>query len=169
MVAEERRPLELPGALLGRLFVFRPARLCEFDADEIRHPQLFFQPDRHRFRERRKPRRCVIEVGFEQAIELENRFIVEADLIELLDGESSLFETELDGARREARIVFDASEALLLSCRDDLAVNDDARCGIVIERRDSEDSGHRTLSTTTGRAAGRGPKTWRAPGDRRAR
>src|SRR5438477_244349 len=113
-----------------------------FGPNEIRHPKLFFHPQRHRFQERPESRRRVVEISFQQPIEFQQRLIVKADIVQLIRGDAGLFETITSGMQREIMIVFDAREALFLSGGDNLAVDHETRGRVMIKRRNAENAGH---------------------------
>ena len=108
-------------------------------ADLAVHEKLFLDPQRPRHPKRREPLRCHAEVGLQNALELEERLVVEADEVQLrrcdaADGEA--VPGCLEGKRRVPLL---AGEALLLRRRDDLAVPQQTRRAVVIERREPKD------------------------------
>ncbi len=143
VVAEEHRKGELLGRLLGRLLVLVvDLDLGELGADQVRHPELFPDPERHRLEERGEAARRIVEIGLEQAVELEERLVVEADVIELRRPNTGLGETVPGGSEREAVVVLLAGEALLLRGGDDLSVHHQAGRRVVVEGGDPQDPGH---------------------------
>jgi hypothetical protein len=114
------------------------ARLDQFLRQQILLKQLFLQPQRHRHAERRKPAWREGDVGFQQPFEFQERLLVEDDVIDVVDADAAEFQARRDGVMRKRRIVFAAREALFLRRRDDIAVDDERRGAVVIERRDSE-------------------------------
>jgi hypothetical protein len=79
------------------------------------------------------------KVRLENALELEQRLVVEADMGEILNADSRRLEAELDGALREARIALLSGKAFFLRSRNDLAVPEQARGAVVVERGNAED------------------------------
>ena len=81
-----------------------------------------------------KPARRESQIGLQQALELGERFFVENDVIELGRVEARLFQAISDRLCRKSRVVLDSREAFFLRRRDDVAVHDESRSAIVIER-----------------------------------
>ena len=131
MLAEQQRRPAAAGAEARELFA--QLRLQQ---------QLFLDPDRHRGNERAQPARGGREVGLEQALELEERLVVEHDRIEAGEVGGAGREAVADRRRREARVVAPAREALLLRRRDQPPVDDQGRRGIVIVCGNTENSRH---------------------------
>ncbi len=107
-------------------------------ADQVFHPELLLQPQRHRLVERRQAPGRELEVGLEEALELQPRLVVEGDRVELGGRDAPLPEAVVDCRAGEAVIVLLAREALLLGRADDGPTVDQARGGVVIERGESQ-------------------------------
>ncbi len=88
----------------------------------------------------RQPARRARDVGLEQPLELDERLLVEADVIDLRRRDAGFAQAVLDRLRRKRRVVLLAREALLLRRRDDAAVLDQAGGRIVVVGGDSEDA-----------------------------
>ncbi len=92
-------------------------------------------------RNERKPRGAKREIGFEQALELQERLVVEDDVVDVVELDAGLRRGNTAIALcGKAGIVLLAREALLLRGRDDLAVLDQRRGAVVIEGRNPEDA-----------------------------
>ena len=104
--------------------------------------QLLREPLRHCVHERPEAARRVGQVGLEQALELQERLVVEPHIVEVRRLDARLGETAGDGVGREPGIVLRAREALLLRRRDDTAIDEECRRRVVIERGDAEDGDH---------------------------
>src|SRR5690606_12310938 len=78
------------------------------------------------------------EVCLQDPLELEQRLVVEAHVVEILDPDPPFPQAVLDRPRRERRVPLLAGEALLLRRRHDLAITHQARGAVMIERRDPE-------------------------------
>jgi hypothetical protein len=102
--------------------------------------QLVAQPQRNGPLERCKALGRVGKVRFQDAVELLQRLVVEADVVEILGSGARLAQTKLDRFTREGRVVTDAREAFFLRGRDDLPVADQRRRAVVIEGRKSQRS-----------------------------
>ena len=107
-----------------------------------REMQLPLDPQRQRLPERSEPAGRVGEIGLEQPLELEQRLVVEGDVIELVGADSAALEAERDRLRREAVVVLPPGETLFLRGGHDVPVHDQRRRRIVVERRDSQDGRH---------------------------
>src|SRR5262249_9068328 len=107
-------------------------------------------PERHCLDERAKPRRRVAQISFEQALELEEGLVIEADIFEIARLELRLAQTIFDRMRRKIPIVLLAGEALLLRRRDDLAVDHDRCRRIVIEGGNAQDRRHESTELKFG-------------------
>src|SRR5439155_14659397 len=77
--------------------------------DQIFQEQLFPKPDRHRHAERLESTRCKREIGFDQSFELEQRFIVEGNVIDVVERLPGYTEAIIDGVFRKAGIMLLAS------------------------------------------------------------
>jgi len=103
----------------------------------VGHPQPIAEPQRQRHQVRLQPFRRAGDVGFEQAFELDERFLVEADEGEIAGVDARLAQAVGDGVGRKGGVVLLAREALFLRGRDDPAVLDEAGRRIVVVRRDA--------------------------------
>ena len=138
MISEEQFPRELLSCFLRASFAIDTVCFGEFRADEIRHPQFFFHPQRHRLQERTESRRRVVEISFQQPIEFQQWLVVKADIVQLVGGDAGFFKTVTSRMQREIVIVFDASEALFLSSGYNLSVDHETRGRVMIKRRDAQ-------------------------------
>jgi hypothetical protein len=119
----------------------RPFVAVQLTGDLVAHPQLVGEPERQRHQVGTPPLRRVGDVGLEQPFEFHERLLVEADEIDLVDGDSGFLKAVRDGVRRERRVVLLPGEALFLGRRDDAAILDQARGRVVVIGGDSEDPG----------------------------
>ena len=136
------------------------------------------QPYGDGLKERTDPRRRVREVCLQKTIEFKQGLFVEANEVEILRLKTCMSQAEVDRVCGKRRIVLFPSKPFLLRSRDDLTVNHQSGCRIVVERRDAQDrcqmsfaaiekskrapptvgtkilgSGHRTLSGRFSRTA----------------
>src|SRR5580704_12053311 len=100
--------------------------------------QLLLQPQRHGHTERVEAARRVGEVGLEQTLELQERLVVESDVVDVGQLDAGRVQAVLHSVLREARIVLLAGEALLLRGADEMAVLDQRRRAVMVESRDPE-------------------------------
>ena len=85
------------------------------------------------------------------ALELDERLLVEADVIEIVDEQLALVQTIANRIDGEALVVLLAGEPLLGRGGDDLTVANQAGRGVVVEARDAEDVHARFFPTSTRR------------------
>src|SRR5688572_954039 len=101
--------------------------------------QLVLDPEWTGPEERANAARRNTEIGFENALELEQGLVVEPDVVEIASCNLSLAQAEVDGVTREAGIALHAREALLLHGGDDFAVAHEARRTVVVEGGNPQD------------------------------
>src|SRR5918912_816608 len=89
----------------------------ELVAQDVLLEQLLARPYRDGFGERAESARRKGQIGLQQALELEERFVVEDDVIEFLDREAASREAVIDGSGGKIGIVPFAREALFLGRR----------------------------------------------------
>ena len=111
---------------------------AQFVRKQLLLKQLLLEPERHRHPERAEAARREGQIGFEQALEFQERLVVERNLIDLVETDAGLFEAVVNGAMRESRVVLLAREALFLGGRNDLAIAHERRGAVVVERGDAE-------------------------------
>ena len=100
--------------------------------------QLLLDPDRQRDAKRAQAAWRESEIGFEQALEFEERLVVEDDVIDRAKLDLGLVQAILDGVARKPGVVLLAGEALLLRRRDDPAIGDERRGAVMVEGRDAK-------------------------------
>ncbi len=100
--------------------------------------QLFVRPDRKRLRKRAKPTRSQREIGLEEALEFQERLIIEYEIIDVIDVHSSCIETVSHRVARETLVMPDAGKPLLLGGRNDLSVANQRRGAVMIEGRNAK-------------------------------
>ena len=113
--------------------------IAEGAGDVVLLEELLFDPERPRLQERAVAARRDGQVRLEDPLELEEGLVVEADDVDVLNGDAGVFQAEVDGTGREGRIALHAREALFLACRDDFAVPEESGGTVVVVRRDAED------------------------------
>src|SRR5437016_3402830 len=105
-------------------------------ADEMGNSQLLLEPKRNGRLESAKAPGCERDVRLEEAVEFQERLVIERNIIKIARCESSFRQTIGDCMFWKGVIMFDAGESFFLRGGNDVAV-DDQRCGaIVVERRD---------------------------------
>ena len=102
-------------------------------SDDVRQAELDLQPYRHRFQELTQAGRRVGEVGFQQPVELEQRFLVECDVIQILWPDARRIKAVLDCRTGETLIVLPAGESLLLHRRDDISIDQQRGRAVMVE------------------------------------
>jgi hypothetical protein len=105
-----------------------------------RDPELLAQPERHRHHVRAQAAGDHRQVGLQDAVELEQRLVVEDHPVQRLAGrDAALREAVAHRVEREARVVLLAGEPLLLSGGDDAAVHHQAGGRVVVVTTDPEE------------------------------
>ena len=108
--------------------------------EQVALKQLLADPQRHRLAERGEAARREGEVGLDQPLELEERLLVEDDLVDRRAVAARGLQAIAQRMRRKPGVVLDAGEALLLRRGDDRPVLDDRSRAVVIERGQPEDA-----------------------------
>ena len=107
--------------------------------------QLLFQPDGHSHPKRIEAARRKCQVGFQKALELQKRLVIEYDVVDLFEGNTSLSETVRNRVLWKRRVMFLACETLLLGCRNNPSFSDHRGSAVMIERRYTQNSHDLTL------------------------
>src|SRR5581483_7547048 len=112
----ERRGVERTRRM--RLVMFReeqwPLEPAELLPNQLAREQLLLHPDRHRRHERTPSARRNPEVTLDEPLELQQRLVVEADVVDVRDIDAAFAKAVRDGVRRKARVVLFPREPLLL-------------------------------------------------------
>src|SRR6266852_5552979 len=95
MLGKEEAPLPVVGGGIG-LELFLQQRLLK---------QLLPEPQRNGLGERGESARSESQVGLQEALELEERLVIEDDMVHLSEAASALSKAILDRMAREARVV----------------------------------------------------------------
>ena len=137
MLGEQELPLDvLAGAAFPQVIAQQP--LLE---------QLLLEPHRQRHAERGEAPGRERQIGLEQALELQERLVVERDVVDPVEIGAAFAQAILDRVLGEGGIVLLAREPLLLRGGDELAVGDQRSRAVVIERRQAEDLHSAALRT----------------------
>ncbi len=146
--APERRGIEgarcVAQVMLGKEQLGRPIgrriEPLQLPQERVSLEQLVLHPQRERMAKGREPARRERQIRLEQPLELQERLVVEGDVIELCRLDAGDLQAGLDRVLRKRRVVLLAREALLLGRGDDFAIDDQRRRGIVVVGRDAEDA-----------------------------
>src|SRR5437867_8360014 len=125
--------------------------ITQLSPDDFGNPQLFFQPDGDRLGEGEHAAGKRRQVSREEALELQERFVVEAHVVQVGDLHSTFEQAVADGLGGKVRVVLLASEAFLRGGRDDSAVLDQAGGRVMVETGDPENVQSRILLRTAER------------------
>ncbi len=106
---------------------------AEAAVELARRVELLLQPERQPHQEQLEAARRVGEVGLEQAVELQERLVVEGDVVEVTRRDAGFVEAVAHRVRGKVVVVLLAGEALLLRGRDDRPVAHQAGRAVVIE------------------------------------
>jgi hypothetical protein len=98
----------------------------DFLFDAIGEEELLGKPDRHGGPERGQSLRSAGEIGLEQALELQERLVIERNGVQLVRPDPSNREARFHRILREFGVVLDAGEALFLGGGDDFPVPNQA-------------------------------------------
>ncbi len=112
----------------------------EARTDVVMYEELVAQPEWHCPDVRLKAPRRARDVGFQEPRELDERFLVKTDEIELARRNAGGTEAVLDRVRGKFRVVFDACETFFLSRGDHAAVLHEAGRRIVIVGGEAQDA-----------------------------
>lgn len=96
--------------------------------------ELVLDPQRHGHAERGEALRRGREVGFEQALELQKRLVVEDDFVDTAEIAAGRVQAIVDRIFREGGVMLLAREAFFLRSRNDAAVLDEGGRTVVIKR-----------------------------------
>ena len=130
MVLGEQQPLVPVDAALDGFQLLQERAALE---------QLVLHPHRQRGAERREAARRKGEIGLEQPLELEERLVVERDIVDLRGTRAGRLEARANRVVWEARVMLLAREALFLRRRGHLPVDQQRRGRVVVIGRDAED------------------------------
>ena len=114
------------------------AALLQRVLDLGRDPQLLAQPEGHGHDVRAQPLGDDREIGLEDAVELEQRLVVEDDPVELPLAHAPLRQAVADGVEGELVVMLLAGEPLFLGGGDDAPAVDQAGGRIVVVAADAE-------------------------------
>src|SRR5580658_3260717 len=108
--------------------------------EEAALEQFLAHPERNRHLEGTQPPWRERDVGFQKALELQERLVVKDDIVDGGEIHACEREAELHGMGGKARVMFLAGEALFLRRGDDLSIAKKSRRTVVIERGNAEDA-----------------------------
>src|SRR6266850_1676447 len=110
MIAKEQFPLKLFTKLFRGAFVFLAACLCQLGANQVRHPEFLFHPERHGFEKRTKSGGSIIEVSFKETVEFQQRLVIKAYVVQVCGVQFSFAETVASRVYGKTMIMLYASE-----------------------------------------------------------
>ncbi len=142
VVAEHDLPRERLRQLPRGLRVVGLLEIRQFAPDRVANPELLLHPEGDGLDERAPALRGVVEIGVEQAVELGERLLVEADQRQVGRCEAGFAQAVAARVGGEPGVVLRPGEALLLRRGHDLAVDDEAGCRVVVEGRNPENGCH---------------------------
>src|SRR5438552_2971457 len=87
-----------------------------------RQVQFLPEPQRHGLEKGSEAGRDIGEVGFEQTLEFQKRFVIERDKVEIGRANTALGKAIIDRVLRKAIVVLPAREALLLRGGNEVAI-----------------------------------------------
>lgn len=116
----------------------RSRQFTEMPAQAALLKKLVLTPDGHRHPERAKAARHGRQVRFDQPLELQQRLVVEHDVIDVPHSATGFAQAIGDGVCRKRGVVLAPGEPLFLSSRDDASIDHQRRRAVVVERRNAE-------------------------------
>ena len=102
-------------------------------ADVVTRPQLVLQPQGYGGKKLLKTGRSDAEIGFQNALEFNEGFIVKTHIIQVGRADARRLQTIFDGAFGEIRIVSLAGKPFFLGRGNDFSVADETRGRVVIK------------------------------------
>ena len=117
-------------------------------ADFAAQMQLLPQPDRQRRQKRSKAARRECQIRFNQPVELQQRLLVEADIVQPIGRQPGFVQTVVHRQRGKAGVMLDPREPLFLRRGDDLPIHNQGGRGVVVERGDAEHRRHVVVPIT---------------------
>src|SRR6266550_5968393 len=115
------------------------SKLTELLRQEAAKKKLFVYPERHRLREGCETAWSEADVCLEQPLELEIRFLVKNDEVDVFDLRSRKLQAEGDSRGGKSRVMPSPAEALFLRRCDDPPVLDQRGGAVMIERGNTKD------------------------------
>ena len=111
--------------------------------DQRGHPELLFEPQWHCHEERTEPAGSGGKVRFEDAFELQQRFVIEDHSSKIRCSDATLLEAVGDGLCGEIEIVLLAGKALFLCRGNDPAIGHQGGGRVMIKTGNTQDIGWR--------------------------
>ncbi len=122
--------------------------------NHLANGELLFHPHRECLQELLLAPREVLEVGQEDTLKFEHRFVVETHVIDVGHRDAGARQAVGDRTYRKRRVLLDPAESFLLRRRDELPIPQKGRGAVVIEGGDAEDPGGHGLLRRVGESAG---------------
>ena len=107
-------------------------------ANQVRNVQFLFQPERHGHQERCPTSRDKRQVSLQQPLKFQYGFVVKYYVIQVFGRNSGLLQAPLHGLMWKTMIVLHTREALLLHCRNNNSILDQASGAVMIKGRYSK-------------------------------
>src|SRR5579859_3517413 len=117
-----------------------PDRSAAIPWKQVLLEQLLAQPYGDRHAEGPEAAGSERKVRLQQALELQERLVVESDVVDLLELEVPFGKAVLDGVHGKTRIVLLARKALFLRSRRHRPVHEERGCAVVVIRGDPQDA-----------------------------
>jgi hypothetical protein len=123
-----------------RQLLFAEARRASqnFLPKEVSQQELLFQPHGHGGKKRLETTRSETDIGFEEPLEFDKRLVIEHNVFEILDSDTSFVQTILNGMTWKTWIMLLSRKALFLRRSDDLAILNKTGGAVMVVRRDTE-------------------------------
>src|SRR5208283_713094 len=105
----------------------------QFVAQQALLEEFLLQPQRDGHLERAQTARREGDIGLEQTLELQERLVIEDDVVHLIETHAFLGQTIVDGMGGKAGVVLFTAESLLLRGGDNLAVADPGSRAVMVK------------------------------------
>ncbi len=86
----------------------------QFFLDQIGNPEFLFQPDGHGFQKRRPTKGCIGHIGFQQALELQERLLIKNHMIHITHSNTGLFKAKRHRLPWKIRVMLFACKGFFL-------------------------------------------------------
>ena len=129
--------------------VVRTPKRAQLSVEQPPYEELLANPHRHRAQEAHEPSRRERVIGLEQALELQERLVVERHRREVVVMDARFAQDVSAGLAGERGVVPLPRETLLLRCRHDTPVHEQGRRAVVVEGRNPENGRPRVAQSAS--------------------
>src|SRR5436309_6967359 len=109
------------------------AVVAQLLAEELFHPDFFFDPNRNGLEERAQPNGRVSKVGVQYSVKLDERLLIKRDEVRFVDANASLAQTIFDREFGKRGVMLFAGESFFLGGGHEVAVAHQTGGAVVIK------------------------------------